>query len=122
MSPETKKTVAIATGFCFDIGCGALSPQRLANSKIWAPSNLQPRHRQQFLKTEKAVIDYIWARRDRAHCSGGSVAKNRLKVERGLTIFSETFDERFQVASFSGRCDLVGGSLVLPLWSELARS
>ncbi|EJT01344.1 putative transposase (plasmid) [Rhizobium sp. CCGE 510] len=32
----------------------------------------------------------------------GSVAKNRLITERALVIFSEIFDERFQMASFSG--------------------
>jgi hypothetical protein len=45
-----------------------------------------------------------------------SVAKNRLKAERALTIFSETFDGRFQVAPFSGRDYPLGNPLVLPLW------
>ena len=37
----------------------------------------------------------------------GSVAKDRLKAEIALTIFSETFDERFQVAAFSGFVNLL---------------
>ncbi|BCH61961.1 hypothetical protein RvVAR0630_pl01030 (plasmid) [Agrobacterium vitis] len=52
----------------------------------------------------------------------GSVAKIPFVLEIGEIVFSETFDERFQVASFSGRGDLVGSSLVLPLWGELPRS
>ncbi len=38
----------------------------------------------------------------RACSRSGSVAKILPMSERELTIFSETFDERFQVAPFSG--------------------
>ena len=51
----------------------------------------------------------------------GSVAKIPLMSERAPKIFSETIDERFQMASFSGRDDFVGGAMVLPLWGQLPR-
>jgi hypothetical protein len=45
------------------------------------------------------VLAFFWRNGLEDGCEG-SVAKNRLKAERALTIFSETFDERFQMASF----------------------
>ncbi len=52
----------------------------------------------------------------------GSVAKTSLMSDWGGDETSETFNERFQVAAFSGRDHPLGSSLVLPLWGELPGS
>ena len=49
----------------------------------------------------------------------GSVAKISLLLDLGRILLGEIFDERFQVAPFSGRGDFVGSALVLPLRGEL---